>query len=72
MATNKTTLKISDTTHNFFYDIQSNVGIKLKETHKKRFKPSQTECMDIIVKQYKMNNLIYQELIDIIIQNGNK
>lgn len=64
MKNNNRVMKISELSHNFFYDLQSNLRIKLKERNNKRIKVTFVNEMDNIQKYFKFNNDRYLELIN--------
>lgn len=68
---NKKNMRISENTDNFFFDIQSNVGIRQKERNSKRNKISKTDSMDIIVEYFKKDNNTYLKLINLIMEKYN-
>lgn len=71
---NKKTMKVSEVSDNFFFDVQSNVGLMQKNSNLKRIKVTKTSAQDLMVKYFKENNDRYLELMELIntsIQNGN-
>lgn len=68
---NRTTMKISNVAHTFFFDAQSNIRSLQKENNLKRKDISMTLILDYIVQYYKLNNEQYKDLCYFILEKCN-
>lgn len=68
---NRTTMKISNEAHTFFFDAQSNIRSLQKEHNFKRKEIPMTVFLDFMVKYYKLNNEQYKELCFFVLRKYN-